>query len=181
MKKIIGACILSIATAFACSTTHGTLELSEMTFRALNGAKNGSAYLTITETSETGDKLIGAACAFADHVEIHDHITDPLTKAKKMVEIGTLEIPGTKSECSFLTCWFKAEKHSVSLKKGGKHLMLMELKPNAIDQKTMDIELTFEKAGKVTVTFKPEDKIESGECCHGHGGGCAEKHDDAKH
>ncbi len=166
MKNIIFAFVLTLTTAFAGTKTHGTLELSGMTFRALKGAKNGSAYLTITQTADDSDKLIGANCAFADHVEIHDHIVDPVTKAKKMVEIGSLIIPGTHSDCSFLTCWFEAKPHPVALKKGGKHLMLMTLKPDATTVDTIEIELTFEKAGKVTVIFKAENKEKSGGCCH---------------
>ncbi len=166
MKNIIFAFVLIFTTVYADAKIHGTLELSGMTFRALKGAKNGSAYLTITQTADDSDKLIGANCAFADHVEIHDHIAIPATKAKRMVEIGSLVIPGTHSNCSFLTCWFEAKPHPVSLKKGGKHLMLMTLKPDATMVDTMEIELIFEKAGKVTVIFRAENKEKGGSCCH---------------
>ena len=137
--------------------------------------------MTITQTGEIADKLIGSNCVFADHVEIHDHIVDPMTKAKKMIEIGALVIPGTHDDCSFITCWFEAKPHPVTLKKGGKHLMLMGIKPGATDLDTMEIELVFEKAGKIIVTFKAEDKTQNGGCCHDHGSKSHDKNDKTKY
>lgn len=90
MKKILLMLTLGIAVAFASTKTAGTLEISNSTFRALKGAVNGSAYLAIKQTADTGDKLIGASCSAAERMEIHDHITDHVTKAKKMVEIKSI-------------------------------------------------------------------------------------------
>jgi copper(I)-binding protein len=158
MKKILMILALGVSIAFACTKTIGTLEIANATFRALKGAVNGSAYLTITQTADAGDTLIGASCTASERMEIHDHIVDPSTQAKKMVEIKTINIPGKKENCSFFTCWF-AQPKPVSFVKGGKHIMLMGLKPGASDLKDIDITLVFEKAGEVVVTFKAEDTL----------------------
>ncbi|MDP4724802.1 MAG: copper chaperone PCu(A)C [Alphaproteobacteria bacterium] len=155
MKKILLILTLGTVVAFACTEKAGTLELSHKTFRALKGAVNGSAYLTIKQTADTGDKLISASCSAAERMEIHDHIADPLTKAKKMVEIKSIDIPGKKDGCWLFTCWFATSK-PVKFVKGGKHLMLMGLKPGAADLKEVEIKLVFEKAGEVTAKFKAE-------------------------
>ncbi len=153
----------------------GTLHIRNPIFRALKGAANGSAYLTITQTGLVSDKLIGATCEACDHVEIHDHINDPATNSKKMVEIKSIEIPSKNKGCWFLTCWFAMPK-PVEFKKGGKHLMLMGIKPKASEEKEINIKLIFEKSGEVTVSFKPEvsDALKSEtsgvtkQCCEHH-------------
>ncbi|MES2608532.1 MAG: copper chaperone PCu(A)C [Pseudomonadota bacterium] len=155
MKKILTILTLGISVAFACTKTVGTLELSNRTFRALKGAVNGSAYLTIKQTADTADKLISVSCAAAERMEIHDHIVDHVTNAKKMVEIKSIDIPGKKDGCGLFTCWF-AKPKPVEFVKGGKHLMLMGLKPGSSDLKEVEIKLVFEKAGEVTVKFKAE-------------------------
>lgn len=168
MKKLLLTFVLGSVVAFVDAKPIGTLEISNSTFRALKGAVNGSAYLTIKQTADAGDKLIGASCSAAERMEIHDHIVDPVTKAKKMVEIKSMEIPGKKEGCWFFTCWF-AQPKTVEFVKGGKHLMLMGLKPGAADLKEVEIKLLFEKAGEVPVTFKAEDadgKVRSACCEH---------------
>ena len=153
MKKIIFILIAGICIAFANVQTFGTLQISQAYFRALNGAPNGSAYLTITETGDVSDKLVSGHCDASERIEIHDHITDPATKSKKMVEIKSISIPSKNETCGWLTCWFKKPK-AVEFVKGGKHLMLMGLKPGASELKEVKIKLKFEKAGEVEVKFQ---------------------------
>lgn len=161
MKKIIAILALSMTAAFSCTKTVGTFEISKPTFRALKGAVNGSAYLTITQIGDNADKLLSASCSASERMELHDHMTDPVTKVKKMVEIKDIVIPGKKDDCTIFTCWL-AKPKSVEFVKGGKHLMLMGLKPGASELKEVDIKLVFEKAGEVVVKFKAEDKDGAG-------------------
>jgi copper(I)-binding protein len=160
MKKTVFAfalIIFGVCVAFAKLQTFGTLHITKAHFRALNGAPNGSAYLTISQTGDVSDYLIGAHCDDAcERMEIHDHVTDPVTKVKKMVEIKSIKIPSKKETCGWLTCWFKDTK-PVEFVKGGKHLMLMGLKPDANSLKEVYIKLVFKKAGEVTVKFKAID------------------------
>lgn len=167
MKKLLIIFMFGISVAFTCTKTVGTLEISDRTFRALKGAVNGSAYLAIKQTADASDKLIGASCSAAERMEIHDHNVDPLTNAKKMVEIKSIDIPGKKDGCWLFTCWFASSK-PVKFVKGGKHLMLMGLKPGASDLKEVEIKLVFEKAGEVTTKFKAEgaDGSVSAACEH---------------
>jgi copper(I)-binding protein len=155
MKKTLLILVLSLTSAFACTQKLGTIELSNKTFRALKGAVNGSAYLTITQMGDTSDKLISARCGASERMEIHDHIVDPSTKAKKMVEIKSIDIPSKKDGCWLFTCWF-AKPKPVEFVKGGKHLMLMGLKPGSSELKDIEIKLVFEKAGEVSAKFKAE-------------------------
>ena len=159
MKKIFTILALSLSIAYAGTTTFKTLELTKTTFRALKGTVNGSAYLTIAQTGDTEDTLLSASSTASERMEIHDHITDPSTKAKKMVEIKSIKIPGRKEGCGFFTCWF-AQPKLVEFVKGGKHLMLMGLKPDTSELKEIEIKLVFEKAGEVTVTFTAEETDE---------------------
>lgn len=183
MKKTLVILALSIVAAFADTQKIGTFEIAQPIFRALKGAVNGSAYLTIAQTDDTGDKLIRAECDASERMEIHDHITDPSTHAKKMVEIKDVSIPGKKEDCNFFTCWLSKTK-PVSFVKGGKHLMLMGLKPGASDLKEVNIKLVFEKAGEVKVKFIAENNLAESKDCecnhneHKRDDGC--KHGDCK-
>lgn len=137
---------------------HKTLTLKNPVFRALKGAKNGSAYLEITQNAGNDDVLLSASAGtFSKTVEIHDHIKDPETGAKKMVEVPFLTIPGTESDCSWWNCWYKEKKvHPICLMKGGKHIMLMDIDSSLVNQESILITLTFKNAGPVSVEFKKE-------------------------
>ncbi|MDP3371424.1 MAG: copper chaperone PCu(A)C [Candidatus Paracaedibacteraceae bacterium] len=161
MRKIIAILVLSLTAAFSCTKTVGTFEISKPTFRALKGAANGSAYFTITQMDDASDKLLSASCNVAcERIELHDHITDPVTNVKKMTEIKDIIIPGKKDDSKF---------KSVEFVIGGKHLMLMGLKPGVTELKEVDIKLVFKKAGEIVVKFKAEDKDSNPhtECSHG--------------
>ncbi len=139
------------------SVTVDTIRIENPIFRALHGAKNGSAYMTVTQTGGTDDKLIGATSNISETVELHDHIEDPNTKSKNMVTISSVDIPGTHKNCNFFTCWFKAKEVPIEFKKGGLHVMFMGIKPEAATMKTVDVNLIFEKSGPVKVTFVHEN------------------------
>jgi copper(I)-binding protein len=152
MTKYLIAILLSLVSIVTASQTvkHGNLELSAMTFRVLKGGQNGCAYITIINTSKEDDRLISATCdkSVADHVELHDHLMNPETNVMRMIEIKAIDVKGDQTP--------------VKLESGGKHLMLMKVTPEAADFKTISLDLEFEKAGKVTVTFDAEKKSP---CC----------------
>ncbi len=89
------------------------------------GAKIAGGYLKITNNGKSPDRLVGAATASADRVEIHEmSMTDGVMKMRQLADGLTIK-PG----------------ETVELKPGGFHMMFM------------DIKRTFEKAGKLEVSF----------------------------
>jgi copper(I)-binding protein len=82
------------------------------------------------------DALLSVTTAAAAMVEIHETTTDA-SGMSGMHQIPRLEI---------------AAGERVELKPGGYHLMLMQVAEGAIEVgKTIELELTFEKLGKVVV------------------------------
>ncbi len=97
---------------------------------------NGGAFMTITNNSSAADRLISAESPAAGTVEIHETIDDNGVMRMRPVPDG-FEIPaGGKLE----------------FKPGGKHIMLIGLVAPLEPGKDIEITLTFEKAGAITVT-----------------------------
>lgn len=98
-------------------------------------AKTGAAYVTITNTGETSDRLIGVEGDAAGMIQIH--MTEMTNGVMSMKEVeGGIEIPaGAK----------------ITLEPGGNHVMLMGLKAPLVEGETLPLTLVLEKAGKVDV------------------------------
>lgn len=93
-----------------------------------------AAYMTI-KTTGTGDKLIKATTPISPMVQLHETVM--LDGAMKMQEVaGGIAIPPAGE---------------VVLKTGGLHVMIMNLTAPLKAEQTVTLELTFEKAGKVTL------------------------------
>jgi len=105
------------------------------------GAKIGAAYLEIQGAPDGDDKLLGASSPVAGAVELHDHIKDGGIMRMRRVEV--IPVPAGKK---------------VTLKPGGLHLMLVELKAPLVEGDAFDLTLTFEKAGTIKVSA-PVQKI----------------------
>lgn len=101
------------------------------------GAKIAGGYLKITNNGKSADRLVGAASAAADHVEIHEmSMNDGVMKMRELTDGLTIK-PG----------------ESVDLKPGGFHMMFMDIKQPLKQGDTLKATLTFEKAGKLEVSF----------------------------
>jgi hypothetical protein len=92
-------------------------------------------YLTITGASGGTDALVGAASPVAASVEIHETVADASGMAA-MHPVERIEIPAGGS---------------VALEPGGYHLMLMGVTDELVPGETVELSLTFETAGDVTV------------------------------
>lgn len=91
-------------------------------------------YMTI-KTTGAGDRLISATTPISPMVQLHESVM--VNGAMKMQEVaGGIALPATGE---------------VVLKTGGLHVMLMNLKAPLKAEQTVTFELTFEKAGKVTL------------------------------
>lgn len=99
-------------------------------------AKAGAAYVDIENESDTDDALVSASVAdtIAMKTELHETISEG--GAMKMQMVEKIVVPKGKT---------------VTLKPGGYHIMLMELKEPLQEGATVDVTLEFEKAGTKTV------------------------------
>lgn len=98
------------------------------------GAKIGGAYLELKAAAGAGDRLVSAASTAAGTVEIHEHVNEG--GVMKMRRVDGLAVPAGGS---------------VTLKPGGYHLMLMDLKRPLKQGDKLQLTLTFEKAGTLSV------------------------------
>jgi periplasmic copper chaperone A len=98
-------------------------------------AKSGAAYVTITNTGKSSDRLIGVEGDAAGMIQIH--MTEMTNGVMSMKEVeGGIEIPAGGT---------------IQLEPGGNHVMLMGLKAPLVEGETLPLTLVFEKAGKVDV------------------------------
>jgi uncharacterized protein YcnI len=99
------------------------------------GAKVGGAYLKITNTGSTPDRLVGGEFPVAESVEVHEMATaDGIMKMRELP--NGLEVPPGQT---------------VELKPGSFHLMLTGLREPLKQGGTLKGKLVFEKAGAVDV------------------------------
>ena len=90
-----------------------------------------AAYMTIRNDGSSDDKLLGVTADIAGHTMIHETVVDDKGVAK-MNMVDALVIPAGKS---------------VTLKPGGTHVMLMDLKEPVTGKEKIELELKFENAG----------------------------------
>jgi uncharacterized protein YcnI len=122
--------------AAARATNAGQLVIEGAWARATPvGAKVGGAYLKVTNTGSTPDRLVGASFAVAEGAEVHEMATaDGIMKMRELP--NGLEIPPGQS---------------VELKPGSYHLMLTGLREPLREGGVLKGKLAFEKAGTVDV------------------------------
>ena len=103
---------------------------------SLAGSRNGAAYLRgIRNRGAVPDRLVGAATAVAERVELHTMTTED--NVMRMREVPVIELPAGQE---------------VQLRHGQQyHLMLVNLRQPLVVGERFDLTLKFEKAGEVTV------------------------------
>nr|WP_272213646.1 copper chaperone PCu(A)C [Marinicella sp. W31]MDC2879608.1 copper chaperone PCu(A)C [Marinicella sp. W31] len=116
----------------------GDLEISGTFARAtLPGAPVGGGFLTITNRGDTDDRLVSASSEVAGVVQLHNMRMDGDVMKMYQMPDG-IPLPAHET---------------VTLKPGGLHVMFMKLNGPLVEDSVIDVELTFEEAGKVTVAF----------------------------
>lgn len=99
-------------------------------------AKSGAAFMLIHNSGEMADRLIGASSDAAARTELHTHLDDG-NGVMRMVHVEEgFELPADGM---------------ISMKRGGKHVMLMGLNGPMAAGETVTITLTFGQAGDVVV------------------------------
>lgn len=124
--------LLAPLPAFAAEGASGGVTVKAWARATPEGAKVGAAYGEISAKED--DKLVAASSPAAATVEIHTHVHED--GVMKMRRLDALEVKGGET---------------VKLQPGGHHIMLMGLKEPLKDGGSLDLTLTFEKAGAVSV------------------------------
>ena len=142
--SLTGAAVAALALAGVATTASaadydvGTIHIAQPWARATpKGASAGAAYLTITNKGTAPDRVSCVSSDDSAKCQIHTMTMDNGVMKMRPVE-GGLEIkPG----------------QTVTLKPGGLHVMLVELKHPLEQGKAAEATLQFEKAGTVKVAF----------------------------
>lgn len=138
----LAAALAAVLSLVACSSGAPTAAPG-VTAPTISGAwvrppmgtdRPAAGYLVIAGGSQA-DALISISSPIAGTVELHETTTDS-SGMTGMHPIGRLDVPAGGT---------------ITLQPGGYHLMFLELTGTITVGGTVQIELTFEKAGKITV------------------------------
>lgn len=139
------AALLALTLTASLANAHefkaGPIAIEHPFARATTSSmNNGAAYLVLTNTGGTADRLLSASAPVAEKTELHMNVKKDTVV--EMRHIDALDLPaGQKAELS---------------PAGSFHLMLMGLKQPLKLGSSFPLTLTFEKAGSVTVTVTVE-------------------------
>lgn len=129
------------AVAIAQAEQIGALSISQPWTRATPPrAQTAGGFLTIENTGDAPDSLIGASSPIASRVEIHKMRMDNGVMVMRPATDG-VTIPAGGS---------------VTLAPGGFHIMFMQLKEGLKEGDTVPVVLSFEHAGDIEVLFPVE-------------------------
>jgi copper(I)-binding protein len=127
-----------VKPAYAEDVTAGPLKIAAPWARATpKSASIGGGYMTITNTGNAPDRLVGGSTNIASRFEVHEmSMTNGVMKMRLLAK--GLEIkPG----------------QTIELKPGGYHVMFVGLKQPLVQGQHIKATLQFEKAGNVEVDF----------------------------
>jgi copper(I)-binding protein len=126
--------VLALAIT-GCSSAAAAPTIDGAWARAAAAGSNSAAYFTIKGATGQADALVSASSADAGMVELNETTTDAAGMAG-MAPIDRIDV---------------AAGATVVLEPGGYHVMLMNLKKELAVGGTLQLELVFQTAGKVTV------------------------------
>lgn len=139
LRTILAAALIGLSApavmAHGAPVTIGDLTLTEAFTRATRpGAPVAGGFVTIRNTGGD-DRLTGGSAAFASDVQVHEMAMDGDVMKMRQLPDG-LPIPAGQE---------------VTLKPGSYHLMFIGLKAPLVEGEKVEVTLTFERAGAVTV------------------------------
>ncbi len=147
------------ALSFAMPAFADGIMIHDAYARASSGmSQSGAAFMEIINHSGADDRLIGAASDIAARVELHTHLEDA-NGVMRMIEVEEgFAVPA-------------GETHA--LERGGDHVMFMGLTQALEHGDEVELTLTFEEAGDITVTvpvdLERNPMRQGGMQGHGHG------------
>ena len=136
LRCVLLAALLSLAPpgAHAQEMKNGIMVMEPWAPPSLAGAHNAAAYFMLMNHGETADRLISLSTPVAGKAEIHrEEVTNGIMRMRPTGPL-TLE-PG----------------EMITLKPGGSHVMLLDLKEPLKTGGHFPLTLTFEKAGEMTL------------------------------
>ncbi|QBF31017.1 copper chaperone PCu(A)C [Thalassococcus sp. S3] len=113
---------------------------------------SGAAFMGISNTGTEDDRLIAATSDVSERVELHTHLEDP-NGVMRMIEV---------EDGFFLPA---GETHM--LQRGGDHIMFLGIKEPFEQGDMIDVTLTFEKAGQMSVQIPVDLERQDGHGGHG--------------
>ena len=137
MTRHLPLAALAAAVCLTGATALAEIEIVDPYARAATpSAMSGAAFMAITNSGDTPDRLIAASSDISARVELHTHIMDT-GGVMRMVEVedGFEVGPG----------------ETLMLQRGGAHAMFMGLNRSLEQGDTVEVTLTFEQAGDVTL------------------------------
>ena len=150
LAATLGACAaLSPMTALAegnlLAAANG-IEITDAYARSAGAmARAGAAFMAVTNTTDSDDRMIDALSDISARVELHTHIvTDGVARMTRL-EDG-IPIPAGET---------------VNLERGGLHVMFMGLNGGMEEGETVDVTLVFQNAGEIPVAI-PVDLVRGG-------------------
>lgn len=130
---------LLATAAFAHEYKVGELEIVHPASRAMvPGAQVGGGFMEITNKGKTDDRLVSVTSPATPDVQLHEMaVTDGIMKMRQLKD--GIPVPAGQT---------------VELKKGGLHVMFMDVKTPFKEGDKVPAVLHFEKAGDVKVEFQ---------------------------
>ncbi len=141
----VGALALFLA---ACGGAASSGEITVTNARVpVPAGANGAAYMTLANSGDGADRLIGASTNVAEAAELHQSSMEDGSMA--MQQVDGVEIPGGGEAI---------------LEPGGYHVMLTGVTSDLAEGDTVDLTLTFDNAGEQTVSAEvvPIGDMEAG-------------------
>ena len=133
---VFAAC--TVGTGYADDVMVGALKLTTPWARATpKGATVGGGYLTITNTGNALDRLVGGASDVSNRFEIHEMSMDKGVMKMREITSGVEIKPG----------------QTIRFEPSGYHIMFVGLKQPLKEGDHIEATLKFEKAGKASVDF----------------------------
>lgn len=115
-------------------------------------AKTGAAFMMLMNHGTEDDRLIGVASTVAKRTELHTH---------KENDSGLMQMLEVKEGFAIPAGGMHA------LKRGGDHVMLMGLEQGLVQGTDIELILTFEKAGEISVTVPVDNDRKPAKDAHG--------------
>lgn len=146
---LLAAAAAMIALASAAQAEPGAAQAGDLRLvgahaRVILPTRPAAAYLII-ENKGPADRLIGASSPAFGRVELHTHLHED--GLMRMVEVEAIEIPAGGG---------------ATLRSGGDHIMLFEMKEPLAAGDEIPLTLTFERGGDVAVVAPIKPIAQSG-------------------
>ena len=134
--------LLALLTALVSSTVFASgLTIKEpFAFATIPGAANSAAFMTLTNQTDQAISLVAAESAVGERIELHNHIND--NGVMRMRQVDSIDLPAGET---------------VELKRGGLHVMLMQLNQTLDVGSTVDIDLIDTQGNRYPVNAQIKD------------------------